>query len=103
MVRDDLERAGVPIFKAGEGVVDFHALRTTYVTMLDKNGASAKEAQDLARHSTPVITLNSYIRSTDDRKRRVVEAVGDLVKDPEPTEQEPNGQMTQNGETSKVL
>jgi integrase len=96
MVRDDMERAGLPVFKPGEGTIDFHALRTTYVTMLDMNGASAKEAQDLARHSTAVITLNSYIRSTDDRKRRVVEAAGDLVKGPEPTQQGPNGQMTQN-------
>lgn len=99
MVRDDMERAGLHAFKPSEGTVDFHALRTTYVTLLDMNGASAKEAQDLARHSTPVITLNSYVRSTDDRKRQVVESVGALLHAPAPTQQEPSGQKGHGGET----
>ncbi len=41
-------------------VVDFHALRMTYVTSLVRGGASVKVAQTLARHSTPVLTLNTY-------------------------------------------
>jgi hypothetical protein len=41
-------------------VVDFHALRSTYITMLVKGGATMKEAQDLARHSDPKLTLNVY-------------------------------------------
>ena len=43
-------------------VVDFHALRATYITMLVKGGASVKEAQALARHSDPKLTLNVYTR-----------------------------------------
>ncbi|MCK4658238.1 MAG: site-specific integrase [Phycisphaerae bacterium] len=43
-------------------VVDFHALRVTYITMLVKGGAPVKVAQELARHSTPVLTLNIYTR-----------------------------------------
>ncbi len=43
-------------------VVDFHALRSTYITMLVKGGASVKEAQQLARHSDPKLTMNVYTK-----------------------------------------
>jgi len=47
----------------GDGrVVDFHALRATYITMLVKGGASVKESQQLARHSDPKLTLNVYTK-----------------------------------------
>ncbi len=42
--------------------VDFHALRASYITMLVKSGASVKEAQELARHSDPKLTLGVYTR-----------------------------------------
>jgi len=41
-------------------VVDFHAQRHTYITRLVQSGASVKVAQELARHSTPTLTLNHY-------------------------------------------
>ena len=41
-------------------VVDFHALRMTYVTLLVKGGASVKVVQELARHSDPKLTMNVY-------------------------------------------
>ena len=43
-------------------VVDFHALRATFITMLVKSGASVKEAQELARHSDPKLTMNVYTK-----------------------------------------
>ncbi len=43
-------------------VADFHALRTTYITLLVKGGASTKVAQMLARHSDPKLTLNVYTK-----------------------------------------
>jgi len=45
-------------------VVDFHSLRHTYVTRVVRGGASAKVAQDLARHSTPALTLGVYTHMT---------------------------------------
>jgi integrase len=92
MIRADMERAGLPIVVEGEGHVDFHALRTTYLTLLDMNGATAKESQDLARHATPIVTFSSYIRSNDERKQRVVEAVGSIVHEAGVTQQEPTGE-----------
>ena len=41
-------------------VVDFHSFRHTYVTRVVRSGASVKVAQDLARHSTPMLTLGVY-------------------------------------------
>ena len=83
MVRADMRRARASWIKAvadrtqrrerrrsdflayidGDGrVVDFHALRATYITMLVKSGASVKEAQELARHSDPKLTMNVYTK-----------------------------------------
>jgi hypothetical protein len=41
-------------------VADFHALRHTYISGLVASGASVKTAQELARHSTPVLTIGRY-------------------------------------------
>jgi hypothetical protein len=40
--------------------VDFHALRHTYISRLVASGANIKVAQELARHSTPTLTLGRY-------------------------------------------
>jgi len=39
---------------------DFHASRATYVTRLVRSGANVKAAMELARHSTPTLTLKHY-------------------------------------------
>ena len=44
---------------AGE-VVDFHATRHTYISGIVSGGASVKVAQELARHSTPTLTIGRY-------------------------------------------
>ena len=79
MIQTDLARAGIPVEIPGEGKVDFHALRMTYCSLLDYSGASAKETQELARHSTPSLTMNTYVRTRIDRVRGVVNAVGEVV------------------------
>jgi integrase len=53
--------------KVGEGKIVFHSLRMTYCSLLDYQGASAKKTQELARHSTPTVTMNSYVRTREDR------------------------------------
>lgn len=42
---------------------DFHSLRVAFVTNVVAGGADAKTAQTLARHSTPVLTMNVYART----------------------------------------
>ena len=41
-------------------VVDFHALRHTFISGIVASGASVKIAQELARHSTPTLTIGTY-------------------------------------------
>ena len=41
-------------------VVDFHALRHSYVSGIVASGASVKICQELARHSTPTLTIGTY-------------------------------------------
>ena len=42
--------------------LDFHALRNIYITLPVKSGASVKEAQELARHCDPRLTLGVYTK-----------------------------------------
>jgi hypothetical protein len=41
-------------------VVDFHALRHTFITNLARAGVHPRNAQALARHSTIDLTMNAY-------------------------------------------
>jgi hypothetical protein len=52
---------------AAKRVVDFHALRHTYCTMLGRSGLPPKAMQVLARHSTAALTVGRYghLHSTD--------------------------------------
>ena len=59
-MREDLAEAGIEYRDAAGRVVDFHALRHTYISRLVRSGANVKVAQELARHSTPTLTLGRY-------------------------------------------
>lgn len=78
-LQEDLKAAGIPSFIPGEGKVDFHSCRTAYVTLVMENGASVKEGQALARHSTPGLTMNTYARTRNDRLAELAERVGEAV------------------------
>ncbi len=52
----DLEIAGVP-YETEAGFADFHALRHTFCSQLGRSGATIKEAMELARHTTPQMTM----------------------------------------------
>lgn len=43
-------------------IADFHALRASFITALVRGGASVKQAQTLARHSDPKLTMNVYTK-----------------------------------------
>jgi len=71
----DLMAAGIPK-QTAEGKLDFHALRVTFVSRVIEMKASVKEAQELARHSTPQLTMTAYARAQDSRLRDVVDRLG---------------------------
>jgi integrase len=63
----DLDGAGIPYVVTGpDGTLlhaDFHCLRHSFVAMLDRSGATLKEAMQLARHSDPKLTMARYGRA----------------------------------------
>jgi integrase len=66
MLCRDLEACGIPyVIEGPDGPLfaDFHALRHSYVRLLDQSGATLKEAMQLARHSDPKLTMARYGRA----------------------------------------
>ncbi len=62
MVRDDLEALGIPTFDE-HGVRDFHALRSSYATLLGDLGFSPMEIILLTRHKDTRVLTNHYAKN----------------------------------------
>jgi hypothetical protein len=67
--------------EAGE-VVDFHALRHTYISAIVAGGASVKTAQELARHSSPSLTIGRYSHTRLHDIQGALEALPSVSIDP---------------------
>jgi len=80
MIRADLLAAGVQT-TVGNVVVDFHSLRSTFVTSLARAGVIPKIAQQLARHSTIDLTMNVYATLTPEEQRSAVALLPSLTQD----------------------
>jgi site-specific recombinase XerD len=69
MLRIDLEAAGIPYVVQGPDgplYADFHALRHSFLTLLGKGGVDLHTVQELAGHSTPILTMRySHRRLAD--------------------------------------
>ena len=66
MKKADAKAEGIPYVVEGPDgplFADFHALRHSYIALLDKSGATLKEAMQLARHSDPQLTMAVYGRA----------------------------------------
>ena len=68
-VRDDLEAAGLPTKDAEGRKIDFHSLRVSYISFLANSNTPMKITQRLARHSTPVLTMNIYAKVFPEQER----------------------------------
>jgi integrase len=69
MLRGDLEAAGIPYAVEGPDgplFADFHALRHTYLTLGGRAGIDLRTLQELAGHSTPVLTARYSHRRLHD-------------------------------------
>lgn len=63
MLRADAEAAGIAI-KTADGVLDAHALRATFATLLlGGPNLSLADLKSLMRHSDPAVTLQHYART----------------------------------------
>lgn len=58
MLRKDLEVSGIQPTDEPGRIIDFHALRHTFITNLARSGVHPKTAQALARHSTITLTMD---------------------------------------------
>jgi len=63
------ERAGIT------KKIGWHTFRRTLSTLLISSGASVKTAQDLLRHSSPVMTIGIYAKSVTADKRLAQDAI----------------------------
>lgn len=60
----DLKRAGIPTVDEQGAKFDFHALRTTFITMLSASGVSPAVVKFLARHSEMKLTFATYTNAS---------------------------------------
>ena len=74
----DLEAAGISKHGPG-GKIDFHACRVAFINFAIQEAATVKEAQILARHATPEMTMNVYGRASEEGLSQAVENVGDRL------------------------
>ena len=78
MVGIDLKAAGI-VPETDSGIVDFHALRATYISHLVSSGASVKTCQVLARHSSPSLTIGIYAKASLHDIKGAVDSLPDLT------------------------
>jgi integrase len=78
MLQADLELAGIA-YRDDEGhVFDFHSLRVCYISGLARAGVPPKVVQALARHSTPLLTYDRYVKLGKGDERRALDVLPDL-------------------------
>jgi len=73
MLKRDLAVANISYADSVGRVVDFHALRHTFITHVVKSGASPKVAQALARHSKITLTMDVYTHMGLHDQRKALE------------------------------
>jgi hypothetical protein len=64
VMQSDLKAAGIAYRDESGHVCDFYCTRVTYISELVSSGASVKTCQELARHSTPVLTIDLYAKAS---------------------------------------
>lgn len=78
-MRRDLAAAGIADKNYDGQIADFHALRHSYITEIVRAGASMKEAQTLARPSTPELTFLLYAHARLHDLERTLERMPSAV------------------------
>jgi len=66
-------------------VLDFHGTRHTYISDIVAGGASVKTCQELARHSTPTLTIGRYSHARLHDLTAALDALPDLTTPPATT------------------
>jgi integrase len=83
-LNDDLAAAGIEKCDASGRTVDLHALRHTFGTRLNAAGADVKVIQTLMRHSTPVLTIGTYVHTDTNRLSKAAASLPPLMSPTDP-------------------
>ncbi|MBU1984864.1 MAG: tyrosine-type recombinase/integrase [Planctomycetota bacterium] len=67
-----------------EHVLDFHALRHTFISNLVRGGVNPKVAQELARHSTITLTMDRYSHTVMGELLAALDVLPDLAGESPP-------------------
>ena len=78
MIHMDLDAVGIPYQDDAGRFADFHGQRHSFISCLGKSGATVKETQALARHSTSALTLDVYTHIGLHDERRAIEKMPQL-------------------------
>ena len=73
----DLIKVGIDKVQPDGSIVDFHACRAAYITMVGEATHVVKELQSLARHADVNLTVGVYAKAGNDRLKEVATAVAD--------------------------
>ncbi len=73
--RADLKKAGIPFLDDRGRRVDYHALRTTFITRLSTMKVHPRLAMELARHSDLRLTMKTYTDAGQLPLREVMESL----------------------------
>jgi site-specific recombinase XerC len=76
--QNDFRKAG--IVDNADGKAGLHSLRVNYINAVVRSGADLKTCMELARHSTPALTMQTYAKADMVRMRTAVEAVESYVQ-----------------------
>jgi hypothetical protein len=68
----DLITAGIPLFDKDGNEILFHSLRNSYISFSANSNTPHKVIQELAGHSDPRLTFNTYARTLEKSKTDAV-------------------------------
>ena len=72
LIRTDLATAGIDLIDKDGNEICFHSLRNSYISFLANSNTPPKVVQELARHSDPRLTFNTYARTFEDAKQKAI-------------------------------
>ncbi len=91
MFRADLQDTGIEYRDEDGRLLDFHALRHTFISNLIRGGVDPKVAQSLARHSTITLTMDRYSHTVMGQQAQALRALPDLSENGLETSQRATG------------
>ena len=78
LIRGDLLAAQIPLTDRDTNKICFHSLRNSYISFLANSETPAKVIMQLARHSDPRLTFNTYARTFEKAEQKAISFLPDF-------------------------